>query len=312
MVIANVLIPIFGIVMIQFKFINKLYKSFLRVAINLNKIRLVKYSIGMLIIAILLTSSVYMNLSFEQVMLVNTLVIIFYIWIEGKMTSSEVRYQDVEKKYMTSKAQLEAVEKEIDEYKTTNHEMKNTLRMIEDMIKRNDSETLKFIQKLQSKDIERKSVKADVAYQIPLPGLKSLFHDKLLEMENKSIEYDLHISKSVKPSKCHNIEDDDILSLCQIIGVLLDNSIQEVQNLNEKYVSIDIYTNHSNLFISISNNYETEPKIDKIFDAGYTTKGKGHGYGLALVKQIIDKSSNFLIETEVSKTTFRQILEIKM
>ena len=43
----------------------------------------------------------------------------------------------------------------------------------------------------------------------------------------------------------------------------------------------------------------------------YTTKGKGHGYGLQLVKNIVENNSKFETETEISSNTFTQTLKIK-
>ena len=65
------------------------------------------------------------------------------------------------------------------------------------------------------------------------------------------------------------------------------------------------------LNIKISNNYNKRINIDRIFDEGYTTKGAGHGYGLPLVKKIIDGNDMFFNKMEYSEELFSQILLIK-
>lgn len=63
--------------------------------------------------------------------------------------------------------------------------------------------------------------------------------------------------------------------------------------------------------IKVSNNYRGNIEVDKIYDEGYTTKGDGHGYGLALVKKIVNSNSMFENMTEITKDLFSQILMIK-
>lgn len=53
--------------------------------------------------------------------------------------------------------------------------------------------------------------------------------------------------------------------------------------------------------------------MDKIDNAGYTTKGKGHGYGLALVNKILEENKDILEnERMIEKNTFTQCLKIKL
>ena len=53
-------------------------------------------------------------------------------------------------------------------------------------------------------------------------------------------------------------------------------------------------------------------EIDKIYEEGYSTKGKDRGYGLALVKKIVDSNDKFENQIEISKTLFSQILSIEI
>ena len=65
------------------------------------------------------------------------------------------------------------------------------------------------------------------------------------------------------------------------------------------------------LNIEVSNNYNKPIEIEKIYDQGYTTKGKGHGYGLSLVKKIVNRNNIFENKISIDKTIFTQILIIK-
>ena len=52
--------------------------------------------------------------------------------------------------------------------------------------------------------------------------------------------------------------------------------------------------------------------MKRLEEKGYTSKGKGHGYGLTLAKSIIDNNKKLSSEKRISKNTFTQILKIKM
>ena len=132
-------------------------------------------------------------------------------------------------------------------------------------------------------------------------------------MKNLNIKYEIEISSEVRTTDViKNINDSTMLDICQIIGVYLDNSIQAVQNIAEKYISIEMYLDNNSLNISISNTYEGKLDIEKIEERGYTSKGQGHGYGLTLSKEIIANNKNLLNEKKISKGIFTQILKIKM
>ena len=72
-----------------------------------------------------------------------------------------------------------------------------------------------------------------------------------------------------------------------------------------------MYIIENRLCIKVSNNFSGKIDISKISDEGYTTKGKGHGYGLPLVKKIINSNNNLENETELSKKIFSQVLIIR-
>ena len=146
---------------------------------------------------------------------------------------------------------------------------------------------------------------------IPSGGLRATIYSEILKIIDNKIQYSLNIDKNLKTIDFIEMDTDSIIDICKIIGIFIDNAIDEVQYLKEKNILISIFLEGDFLCIKVSNNYGRIIDINKIFDEGYTTKGKGHGYGLFLVKKIIEKNKNFEIKTEISKNYFSQTLFIK-
>ena len=151
----------------------------------------------------------------------------------------------------------------------------------------------------------------DQALLIPTGGLRGLIYSKIVQMKEKNIGYSLNIDRKLNSSLIKKINSKEMIDICQIIGVFIDNSIEAVEELEDKNIVINIY-NENGLVIEIINNYKSDININKIDKIGYTTKGNNRGYGLSLVNKILSKNKNFSNEREVSKKIFKQKLIIKL
>ena len=63
---------------------------------------------------------------------------------------------------------------------------------------------------------------------------------------------------------------------------------------------------------SIANTFFGIIDLDKIDKIGYSSKGKGRGYGLNLAKKIVEKDKRIVIEREIVRDVFKQKVKIKM
>lgn len=71
----------------------------------------------------------------------------------------------------------------------------------------------------------------------------------------------------------------------------MNNAIEGVGDSKDKYIELDIYEEDNKYIIYIRNSIMpmAEEKLKKMFDEGYSTKGKNRGYGLSNIKNILDK-----------------------
>lgn len=134
------------------------------------------------------------------------------------------------------------------------------------------------------------------------PALTALLNSKNKIAETKKIKFDFSV-------KC-DLENIYLLSwdLCSIIGNLLDNAFEAViENQGNRNVGLEIKSENDDYVIYVINN---GPRIaedikEKIFQPGYTTKeSEGRGYGLYLVKRLVDKYNGKIQVVSGEKTTF--------
>lgn len=104
--------------------------------------------------------------------------------------------------------------------------------------------------------------------------------------------------------------DDGVLNVVRIVGILLDNAIEEASNGLNKNVDLAFVKNDDVLEISVENPLNHNINIKNIFKKGYSTKGANHGIGLANVSELVDKDNNLYLDTEIIDDKLRITLII--
>lgn len=92
----------------------------------------------------------------------------------------------------------------------------------------------------------------------------------------------------------------------------LDNAIQAAKESKEKEINIEIYKEKTEMVIIIANTYNGKIEINKLDNYGYTTKGKNHGIGLHIVKNIINNETIFNSKTYILDKYFVQEIRIDL
>lgn len=103
----------------------------------------------------------------------------------------------------------------------------------------------------------------------------------------------------------------DNITLCQILGILLDNALEASLASAEKSLHITIVTTDSSVLFSIANS--TLPLLvpmTTLFKRGYSSKEGHEGVGLATAKELLDSISFAELSTKYDGPLFCQTLEI--
>ncbi len=108
----------------------------------------------------------------------------------------------------------------------------------------------------------------------------------LAKSKNINVQIDAHIPVKLKMSE---------LDLCVILGNLFDNAIEASLALPEEKRMIRVYMDMKNtqLYISFTN-FTASNKMKKTGKLFKTTKGKGHGFGLVRIDNIIERLQGYL------------------
>lgn len=247
-----------------------------------------------------------------NILFINTFFITAYSFIVYMLLNEKNQNISVKNENKILISSLNEYEKMLDYQRIANHENKNQLLVIKSMMEKNDTKLIEYINEIIEEKREDSEVIYTKAKRIPSGGLQGLVYQKMLVMQENKIEINLNINKDVRKIDLLNISSKLNYDICRIVGVILDNAIEETIKFNEKEreILISMYVDDG-FVIEISNHFVDSMDLGKIFDKGYTTKSKGHGYGLALLKKIVSENKNIINETKIINNLFVQIIKIK-
>ena len=309
----NVYMSLASAILIHFIFSTNIISHAKTIIAYIRKKDTLIYSIATISVMIITTIESYMEIPKIIILITNLIIILIFIFLIIRTIIAHSLYNKINDKYQTSISSLKEYENMIDKFRINNHENKNELMTIRNMIKTKDDKTIEYIDTLVNNKIKDNEKIMYKTSKIPEGGLRATIYSKLCLMDKYKIKYNLDIANDVRTVDLIKLNDELILNICKILGVFLDNSIEAVRKLKKKNIDIEIYIMDKKLCIDITNNFKGNIEIDKIGKQRITTKGNGHGYGLSLVNQIIKNNSDVLEnEKSINSNNFTQTLMIKM
>lgn len=203
---------------------------------------------------------------------------------------------------------IKKYEKEIDNQRIMRHETKNQLLAIKSKIidKEKEDAILNYIDVI-IKDGRKvnHSEYAKLQY-LPSNGIKGLFYFKLSLAQDKGIDVDVNISKTIENSFLKELTSIEFNQIGKVLGVYLDNAIEASEKANKKMIGVEIFKDKDEIIFIISNTYNLNTRI-----FGRSSKGYGRGYGLLLVNSIVNSNTKLRISTEITDNLYIKKLLIK-
>jgi len=240
----------------------------------------------------------FSNLETNNTLLISIFGMVVFLAILFSLVKQKIDNNKITEKYDSLIEFMNSYEEKIDELRIQSHENKNQLLNIKSKIidKDKNKNIIEYIDSILNEKVQLDKGKYSKLKYLPSNGFKGMFYYKISKAEELGIKISINISAGIKKSVLHNMNAEDYKQLCRIIGVYLDNAIEASAISNEKLLGIEIYLNNNDVEIIISNSYLGEVDIKNVNEKGYSTKGKSHGYGLPLVKNILENSDIFLVK----------------
>lgn len=310
--ITNVCITILAFLISNIKYLKTFYKYLIS---NTNKIKstnVLYITLVFLAVSSILLGMIYSKVNILFLLLINCSLIIIYGFITYKNLDEKNRNAIYEAENHALMDSLHEYECMADRLHVENHENKNQLLALRGLINTGKKEALDYLDnliKIKNNDSQKLLTKVR---KIPSGGLQGIIYQKILIMDKEKIKYSLNITRDLKLIDFKKLDIKTNIDLCHVIGVFLDNAIEEVRNLEEgeKVVHIQFLLEEESLSIGISNTFGKVLELDKLDKAGYTNKGDSHGYGLTLVKELIKKNKRLSNEREVMGRFFTQKIKV--
>ena len=192
------------------------------------------------------------------------------------------------------------------------HEHKNQLAVIDDMIPKSNKKLKEYVsEKLDKVSKLDDNVWLEKLTNLPTGGTKGLVYLKIKKMLDNNISIYVEIDDDLKTKNKWNNVSKYLEDYTRILGVYLDNAIEASIESKDKQIIIEFIDNEDNIEFILSNTYKGRINVEEIDKEKYSTKGKGRGYGLSLVKDIVEKNKLISQSREINGRFYVQKLCIK-
>lgn len=227
------------------------------------------------------------------------------------LSIKQYKIQAKEKEQQNFSNYLKLLEQTNEDTRSFQHDYINILTSIRHYIEKEDIPALKTyfydqILPTQQKEIDT-TIMLNELNNLQIDGLKGLLTTKFLHAKEHDIPMHLEVREEIDNIRM------DIIELNRVLGILLDNAIEASKVIDHPIIQVAFIKLEDSILIVLSNKIQegNELKVHDVFREGYSTKGKNRGFGLSILKEIINRNNHTVLHTKIENHHFIQELEIK-
>ena len=129
--------------------------------------------------------------------------------------------------------------------------------------------------------------------------LKSLFVSKLFVIQEQNINCHFECNNNIDTIPIHTFD------LIRILGITLDNAIEEASLVNDGKISILIYEDDTQIEFLIENTCKpNNTSVSQLVEEGFSSKKNHLGLGLSNIQEIKQKYSNIYVQYRKEEDMF--------
>ncbi|WP_430617007.1 two-component system, LytTR family, sensor histidine kinase AgrC [Enterococcus sp. DIV0176] len=203
----------------------------------------------------------------------------------------------------------EQIEKNYSELRKFKHDYKNILISLEDYIENNDVTGLKnyFYSSIKGTGtiFDQEILKMASVSHLEIREIKSIIISKLYSAYEQGIRVNIHVPKTIDKISVPS------LILVRMLGIILDNAIEESQNVDNPEIELTATIHNQACLFIISNRCQADiPKLHVLKQANFSTKSQNRGIGLTNLDELVQAQPNVYLETKIDNNQFIQIITI--
>lgn len=224
----------------------------------------------------------------------------------------EMQKKELEARELSLRQQnhyIETLEELQGEMRRFRHDYKNMMAGIYLQAREGELEAVQdFIQEM-TEEFENQ-VGGQIKYltqlrNVYMPEIKGLLLNKMEKMQRLHIKCELEVRSPFRRTRFRIVE------LCRCLGILIDNAIDEVRGKEGAKIYIMISSQEECTTFRVKNRLYSSVDFHKIWQQGYSTRGKDRGIGLTSYKKIVDSYDYVLSLTAIQDGCFIQELKIQ-
>lgn len=223
----------------------------------------------------------------------------------------EMRLQQKEREYEAINTYISDLERQYNQMRKFRHDYQNILSSLDSFIEEKDIDGLTnyYNETIQQTAIFLRGNQFKLAdlSNIHVKEVKSIIATKLMYAQEIGIDAILEVKEPIVSLG------KDSLVLVRIIGIYLDNAIEELTSIKKGTLRVALIRFEDYVEIVIENacRENIEP-LYKLRKNGYSTKGDNRGLGLSNVDEMLSDSEKVSVETAIENCVFTQILTINL
>lgn len=224
------------------------------------------------------------------------IIIVINIYFTVKSLYSSIFSQDKNKGFIETIDSLSDLNKTL---RSQRHDFVNHLQIIYNLMELEEySDAKNYIEKVYE-DV----IRVNKALKTKSAAVNAILQAKTMYAQKRNINVNLYVNTSLKDLPLPDWQ------FCRIIVNIIDNGIYALmEKKDNRILTIELLEDMKNYKVTICNNGKeiSSEIIDKLFDAGFSTKGKnGTGMGLSIAKEILNEyGGDVIVETNKIETKF--------